>query len=52
MGKLDDEDFEAVDRALRSEAIEILAALDAARGAPPEPPTARPAKSPSTIPPR
>lgn len=30
MGKLSDEDFEAVDRALRAEAIEILAALDAA----------------------
>jgi hypothetical protein len=52
MGKLSDEDFEAVDRALRAEAIEILAALDAARGAPPESPSAPPAKSPSTIPPR
>jgi hypothetical protein len=52
MGKLNDEDFEAVDRALRAEAIEILAALDAARGAPPEPPSVRPAKSPSTIRPR
>ncbi|HWE33662.1 MAG TPA: hypothetical protein VG410_09265 [Solirubrobacteraceae bacterium] len=30
MGKLSDEDFEAVDRTLRTEAIEILAALDAA----------------------
>lgn len=30
MGKLSDEDFEAVDRTLRAEAIEILAALDAA----------------------
>jgi hypothetical protein len=30
-GKLSREDFEAVDRALRAEAIEILRALDAAR---------------------
>ena len=52
MGKLSDEDFEAVDRGLRAEAIEILAALDVAMGAPPEPPSARTAKSPSTIPPR
>jgi hypothetical protein len=52
MGKLSDEDFEAVDRGLRAEAIEILAALDAAMGAPPEPRSARTAKSPSTIPPR
>jgi hypothetical protein len=52
MGKLGDEDFEAVDGALRAEAIEILAALDAASAAPPEPASARPAKSPSTIPPR
>lgn len=52
MGKLSDEDFESVDRGLRAEAIEILAALDAAIGAPPEPPSARTAKSPSTIPPR
>jgi hypothetical protein len=52
MGKLNDEDFEAVDRGLRSEAIEILAALDAALGAPPEPASARPRKAPSTIPPR
>ncbi len=31
-GKLSDADYEAVDRALRKEAIEILRALDAARG--------------------
>jgi uncharacterized membrane protein len=30
MGKLSDEDYEAVDRALRSEAIQILRALDEA----------------------
>ena len=32
-GKLSDADFEAVDRALRAEAIEILRALDRAREA-------------------
>ena len=32
-GKLSDADFEAVDRALRAEAVEILHALDRARGA-------------------
>ncbi len=52
MGKLSDEDFETVDGALRSEAIEILAALDAAGATPPEPASVPPAKSPSTIPPR
>jgi hypothetical protein len=31
-GKLSEQDFEAVDRALRAEAIEILRALDEARG--------------------
>jgi hypothetical protein len=31
-GKLSDDDFEAVDGALRAEAIEILRALDRARG--------------------
>jgi Na+-transporting methylmalonyl-CoA/oxaloacetate decarboxylase gamma subunit len=31
-GKLSDEDYEAIDRALRTEAIEILRALDAAAG--------------------
>jgi type II secretory pathway component PulM len=31
-GKLSQEDFEAIDRALRAEAIEILRALDDARG--------------------
>ena len=30
MGKLSDEDYDAVDKALRAEAIEILRALDAA----------------------
>jgi flagellar biosynthesis/type III secretory pathway M-ring protein FliF/YscJ len=33
MGKLSDEDYEAVDRALRTEAIEILQALDQAGAA-------------------
>ena len=32
-GKLSDEDFEAIDRSLRTEAIEILHALDKAEGA-------------------
>ncbi|MBV8988206.1 MAG: hypothetical protein JO372_06560 [Solirubrobacterales bacterium] len=32
-GKLSDQDFEAVDRALRAEAVEILRALDRADGA-------------------
>jgi len=32
-GKLSDADFEAVDKALRAEAVEILHALDRARGA-------------------
>jgi hypothetical protein len=32
-GKLSDEDYEAVDRALRAEAIEILRALDHVRAA-------------------
>ncbi|HET7050364.1 MAG TPA: hypothetical protein VFI54_19030 [Solirubrobacteraceae bacterium] len=32
-GKLSDEDFEAVDRTLRAEAVEILHALDRARRA-------------------
>src|SRR5436309_1015554 len=31
-GKLSDEDYEAVDRALRAEAVEILRALDRAQG--------------------
>ena len=31
-GKLSDEDFEAIDRSLRTEAIEILHALDSAEG--------------------
>ena len=31
-GKLSEQDFEAIDRALRAEAIEILRALDEARG--------------------
>jgi Na+-transporting methylmalonyl-CoA/oxaloacetate decarboxylase gamma subunit len=35
-GKLSDADFDAVDRELRAEAIEILNALDRARGAPAE----------------
>jgi hypothetical protein len=52
MGKLGDHDFEAVDRALRAEAIEILAALDAAGEPASEAPPVRAAKSPSTIPPR
>lgn len=33
-GKLSDSDYEAVDRSLRAEAIEILRALDRARGDP------------------
>jgi hypothetical protein len=33
MGKLSDDDYEAVDRSLRSEAIEILRALDEAGSA-------------------
>lgn len=33
-GKLSDEDFEAVDRSLRAEAIRILRDLDAAHGVP------------------
>lgn len=33
-GKLSDEDFQAVDAALRGEAIQILHALDQARGRP------------------
>jgi hypothetical protein len=33
MGKLSDQDFEAVDRSLRAEAIEILRALDQAGSA-------------------
>jgi flagellar biosynthesis/type III secretory pathway M-ring protein FliF/YscJ len=37
-GKLSDEDYEAVDRALRAEAIEIMHALDSAQSA--EPPVA------------
>jgi type II secretory pathway component PulM len=31
-GKLSDDDFEAIDRSLRTEAIEILHALDSAEG--------------------
>jgi Na+-transporting methylmalonyl-CoA/oxaloacetate decarboxylase gamma subunit len=31
-GKLSDQDFEAIDRSLRAEAIEILHAIDRARG--------------------
>jgi hypothetical protein len=36
-GKLSDADFDAVDRGLRAEAIEILNALDRALGTPAEP---------------
>jgi hypothetical protein len=36
-GKLSDADFEAVDRGLRAEAIEILGALDRLRGTEPSP---------------
>ena len=36
-GKLEQADFERIDATLRSEAVEILERLDAARGASPEP---------------
>ncbi|MEA2391215.1 MAG: hypothetical protein QOK31_1324 [Solirubrobacteraceae bacterium] len=36
-GKLEEGDYRALDRALRAEAIEILHALDRARGTPPDP---------------
>jgi hypothetical protein len=36
-GKLSEEDYEATDRALRAEAIEIMRALDAAQGIDQEP---------------
>ena len=48
-GKLSDADFEAVDRTLRSEAIEILRALDHARGADGQPARAK-NKGPRPVP--